>query len=76
MNDKQALINVLNRLTAPIEKHTIQFFNNSNPANPDNKPVSRGERSTIETQHKPLYSYSRPCYREQRGQSFWSLYTN
>lgn len=42
MNDKQALINVLNRLTAPIEKHTIQFFNNSNPANPDNKPTSRG----------------------------------
>lgn len=38
MNNKQALINVLNRLTAPIEKHTIQFFNNSNPANPDNKP--------------------------------------
>ncbi len=29
-------------LTAPIEKHTIQFFYNTNPADPDNKPIPLG----------------------------------
>lgn len=33
---------IIDRAAAPIEQHTIQFFSNSNPGDPENLPVSLG----------------------------------